>query len=281
MGFMIVSIIHSATEVLLPVLYVLTVALYGLSFFREEPLANAWKTRFLFATFATHFVLIGLHTVEHGHCMVTTAFEMMSLIAFTVLTVYAIIELRTKIRETGFFLIGFAGLFQMTSAVMMKVSGGGTMNPILANPGIGAHVSAAIFGFGGIAISAVYGLLYLLLYRELKRGSYGSFYRHLPSLESLETLSVAASSIGFIFLTISIGLGAFWLPRVYGHFSYLDPKLLATALIWCTYAVVLVSKFVIHLDGRRVISLSLGGFVLALFSLTIVNAFFSAFHRFY
>jgi ABC-type uncharacterized transport system permease subunit len=274
-------IVQNAAEVFLPVLYVLSVLLYGLAFFRDDTFANRWKARTLAVTFALHFVYIGLHSVEHGRCMVTTPFEMMSLVAFTILTTYLIIERTTRISETGFFFAGIAAAFELVSAVMVKVPSTTPMNPALANLGIGLHVSAAIFGFGSITISAVYGLLYLLLYRDLKSGKFGSFYQHLPSLESLERLSTAAVVVGFTFLTVAICIGGFWLPRVFENFSYMDPKLLATGLVWLIYAGVLVAKYIVRIDGRRVVTLSMSGFVLAVLSMTIVNAFLSSFHRFY
>ncbi|MBL0174130.1 MAG: cytochrome c biogenesis protein CcsA [Ignavibacteria bacterium] len=271
----------SIAEVFLPILYVVTAIGYGMAFFRDDAMARQWKSRLLLATTATHFAYIGLHTASEGHCMVTTPFEMMSLVAFTLIATYTVIEFKTSVKGTGFFLVTLAGAFELVSSVMLKVTTGGEMNPVLSNLGIGLHVTAAIFGFGGIAISAVYGLLYLLLFGELKRSDFGKFFKHLPSLESLERLNTAASIIGFAFLTVAIGIGVFWLPRTFANFSYLDPKLLATALVWCVYAAVLFAKYVLKLDGRRVIRLSIGGFVLAIFSLTVVNAFFSHFHKFY
>ncbi len=272
----------SAVEVFLPVLYVVTVLAYGAAFFREDKWADAGKSRLLLITGVLHFFYIGLHTAEHGHCMVTTPFEMMSLVAFTILGTYTIIEFKTRISGTGFFLVGLAALFELTSAVTIGLPQAVmSPNPVLSNMGIGFHVSAAIFGFGGIAISAMYGVLYLLLYRELKRGSFGSVFRHLPSLESLERLSVAGMAVGFVFLTVATFIGIFWLPKIFADFSWTDPKLLSTAIIWILYAVVLISRFGFRVDGRRVITMSIGGFILSVLSLTIVNAFFSRFHRFF
>lgn len=273
--------LYGLAEVFLPVLYVSTVALYGQAFFLENAFARTWKSRFLVATAVVHTMYIGMHSVRFGSCMVTTPFEVMSLVAFTILATYTVIEFATNVKGTGFFLTALAALFELVSAVMIKLPWERSIHPVLSNLGIGLHVSAAIVGFGGIAISAVYGVLYLLMYRELKRGKYGTFYRHMPSLESLERLSTAATAVGFAFLSAAIGIGVFWLPRVFENFSYADPKLVATGLIWLIYLGVLVARYVARMDGRRVVTLSLGGFVIAVFSMTVVNALFSGFHRFF
>lgn len=272
--------VNSIASVFLPVLYALTALLYGLAFFEETPFAKKWKSKFLIATAVVHTMYIGSYTVTNGHCLVTSPFEIMSLIAFTIIICYTVIELITRIKGTGFFLISLALIFEFFSAVTIPLQGDTSVNPVLSELGIGLHVTAAIIGYGGIAISAVYGVLYLLMYRDLKKGNFGSLYQHFPSLESLESLNTVATILGFLFLTIALGIGAIWLPTYFPTFSFLDPKLIVSFFIWVVYAVVLTAKYVFKIDGKRVITLSLSGFVLAVFSLTIVNAFLDSFHRF-
>jgi len=106
-------------------------------------------------------------------------------------------------------------------------------------------------------------------------------YENLPSLEALEHLSVQAAIVGFLFLTISMLIGIVWLPRLVENYSYYDPKLVSTVLVWLLYAGVLLAHYLLDIDGRRIIRISLGGFVFALLSMTVVNMFLSDFHRFF
>lgn len=267
-------------EVLLPVSYALTVAAYGQAFFREDASSARWSARLLLSTVAVHAMYIGIQTRLHGHCMVTTPFEVMSLIAFTVTGSYAIIEHRTGVRGAGFFVVSLAAVFEFVSAVITRLPSGVKPNPVLSEMSIGAHVSLAIFGLAGFALSAVFSVLYLLMYRELKQARLGSAYRGLPSLESLERLAVAGTWVGVSFLTAAMLIGGIWLPRAFRQFSYLDPKLVVTALVWLLYAVVLGTHLLGRIDGRRFVRLSIGGFVFSLLSLTVVNVFLSSFHRF-
>ncbi len=281
MEFTVIHFANSVAEVFLPVGYVVTTLAYGLAFMQENALAKRWKSRLLLATTITHFLYIGMHSAEYGRCMVTTPFEIMSLIAFTILMTYAIIEYRTSIKGSGFFIIGLATVFELISAVVVKMPSAGEANPVLSEMGIGLHVSLAIFGYAGFALSAVYGVLYLLMYRELKRESIGSLYENLPSLEALEHLSIQAAIVGFLFLTISMLIGIVWLPKLIENYSYYDPKLISTVLVWLLYAGVLLAHYLLDIDGRRIIRISLGGFVFALLSMTVVNMFLSNFHRFF
>jgi HemX protein len=271
---------RSFTEVMLPVQYVLTSMMYGLAFFQDNITAKWWKSKLLLTTVVLHTMYIGMYTTSNGHCLITSPFEIMSLIAYTIMICYSAIEFISKVKGTGFFLVSIAMIFAIFSAVTIRIPSDAVFNPILSNLGIGLHITAAIIGYGGIAISAVYGLLYLLMFRDLKRGSFGALYNHLPSLESLERLNGIATIMGFVFLTIAIGIGAFWLPYYFPSFSYLDPKLIMTGFVWLIYALVLAAKFIAKLNGKTVVTLTLIGFGLAIISLTIINAFSGSFHKF-
>jgi ABC-type uncharacterized transport system permease subunit len=273
-------LLNGIAEVFLPVGYVMAAFLYAMDFRKCESLSAGWKSRMLQATVLLHFLYIGMHTAEYGRCMVTTPFEIMSLIAFTLAVTYMIIELRTGERGTGSFIVALATLFELTSSVVMKMPSSGVPNEALSKMSIGVHVSFAVFGYAGFALSAMYGLMYLLMYRELKRGGTGSIYQNLPSLEALERMAVFSSLVGFVFLTVSMLIGGIWLPRVFEDYSYLDPKLIATALVWLLYAAMLFAHYFLHIDGKSIVRLAIGGFIFSILSMTIVNAFLSQFHRF-
>ncbi len=274
-----IHLLNSFCEVLLPVAYFATVAAYGLAFFRDDQAAERVKSRILVITVGMHALYIFSHTLEYHRCMVTTPFETMSLVAFTIAGTYWFIEHRTRVRQTGFFAIGIAFLFLVVSSVMMHEPS--EPNKLLKEISVGLHISAATFGYGAIAISAVYGALYLIMYRQIKRSRFGASYKHLPSLESLEKLSIYATIVGFFFLTVTMLLGYFSLTRLLPEVSRLDPKLIATGLVWLIYGAVLVAHFLVRVEGRRIMVLSLSGFTLALFSWTVTNAFMSNFHRFF
>ncbi|MCB2204799.1 cytochrome c biogenesis protein [bacterium] len=275
-----IHLLNSIAEVLLPVGYVLTSFMYAMDFQRCDAISGKWKTRLLLGTVTTHFLYIGMHTAEYGRCMVTTPFEIMSLIAFTLALTYTVLELRTGERGTGVFILTMAAVLELVSSVVMKLPSSGDPNPVLSNMGVGFHVSFAIFGYAGFALGAMHGVMYLLMYRELKSGGFGSIYKNLPSLETLENMTVLSSLVGFLFLTVSMGIGVISLPLVYDNFSYHDPKLIATGISWLLYAAMLLAHYVMKVDGKSIVKIAIGGFAFAIVSMTVVNAFLSEFHRF-
>jgi ABC-type transport system involved in cytochrome c biogenesis permease subunit len=265
--------------ILVPILYACLVGLYGVSFFGNSPLADRLKSPFLFLTLLTHLAYVALRTVAFDHPPITTVFEIMTLLALCIAIGYSYIEMRTKARNTGFFILMLALLFQVVSSLFIRdlvdIPG------ILRSRLLGFHVSAALLGYSAISLSAAYGFLYLMLYHEIKSTHFGLIYNRLPNLEMLEKMSHKSELFGFWMLSIAIGIGLFWLPRAFQNFSYWDPKLIGTMVIWVLYALALTAKRAFGWQGRKTMIISLVGFGFVFLSMTVINMFMSGFHSFH
>jgi len=267
-------------EALLPLAYSAAVGAYALAFYRREEVFQRWTRPALIAALSVHTLLIYARTMYHGHCLVYTPFEMMTLISFTITLTYLIVELTTKERGTGMFFVGVALLFQIVSAMFAPGLEVAAANPVLLKDVVGLHISAALIGYTAFAMSAVYAVLYLMLYSRLKSNRFGTFFQRLPSLQLLEKMSDKSALIGLVFLTVAIAIAVIYLPAVLPNFSYSDPKLIATGMIWLVYAIALIARYVVRIEGRKVVILSLVGFVGTIFSMTVINLVLSGFHRF-
>jgi HemX protein len=264
---------------ILPLLYGGLLFGYGRSFFKSVSRVNAWKTPALTVTVAVHLTYLLLRTVLFNHPPITTPFEIMTVIAFCIALAYLYIEVGTKVHGTGLFILLPAFGFQLVSSLFIRDLG--TIPDILRNNLLGFHVTSALLGYTAIAIGAMYGLLYLMLYHDIKSNQFSVIYKRLPNLEILDSMSYRSTLFGFLFLTIAITVGFIWLPIAFGEIFYTDPKLVGTMFIWVLYAAGLLSKKLAGWHGRKVAVLYVCGFVVALFSITFVNFFFSSFHQFY
>jgi ABC-type transport system involved in cytochrome c biogenesis permease subunit len=265
--------------VAMPVLYGIVVLLYGLSFFGTVPVVDRWKTRALLATVSLHLAYLAARAATFDHPPITTVFEIMSLLAFAIAVGYAYIELRTKASTTGFFILLLALGFQLVSSVFIKDIF--NIPEYLHSNVLGFHVSAALLGYAAISLSAVYGFLYLMLYHEIKSSRFGLIYNRLPNLEMLETMSHKAEVFGFVALGMAIVIGLFWLPRVFSEFSYWDPKLVGSLVIWFLYAIGLGAKKKLGWQGRKSMIISLVAFGFVFLSMTVINLYLSGFHSFH
>jgi ABC-type transport system involved in cytochrome c biogenesis permease subunit len=264
---------------LIPILYAGLVAVYGLSFFGYVAWLDRFKTRVLLLAVGLHLVYLFLRTAVFDHPPITTVFEIMTMLAACIAVGYAYIELRTRTSNTGFFILILALVFQTVSSMFIKDLT--SIPEILRSRLLGVHVSAALLGYTAISLSAVYGLLYLMLYHEIRSTRFGVIYKRLPNLETLERMSHKAEVFGFVMLSVAIVVGLVWLPRAFANFSYWDPKLIGTMVIWILYAAGLTAKRQFGWQGRKTMIVSLVAFGFVFLSMTVINLYLSGFHSFH
>jgi HemX protein len=265
-------------NIILPFVYFAVVWTYGKAFFSDAEWAKPLKSKLLTGAVLFHFLYFVLRTIAFRHPPVTSLGEIFSVLAFSIALAYTVIERQSRAKETGYFILIFSFFFQLGSSLFIRDLV--EVPQILRSNWFGLHVTSAMIGYSAITISAVYGFLYLMLYHEIKANRFGVIYKKLPSLEMLERMNFIAITLAFVFLTVAILAGFIWLPQAFTGFSYADPKLLGTIIIWSMYGVGILAKKRGNLRGRSVMVLSICAFAIAIFSMTIINMFFSSFHRF-
>lgn len=260
-----------------PTLYVLTVAVYGLRFFGRGRVLAAHARKVFLATLGLHFLFLLDFVVVHRRIPLGSGPEVMTVIAFSTALAYAYVEMRTRNTSTGLFLLGFSTILQFASSGQIALRGAD--EPLLRNPWFALHALNAILGYSAFAVSTIYGLLFLLLYRELKARRFGRIYRRMPPLDVLAKMNIGAAGFGFAILTIAIMAGVFWASRLYPGF-FRDPMFLITLIVWGIYAVCIVAHYRFGWRGHRTVYLSISGFLLMGLALIVVNLFLKTFHRF-
>ncbi len=266
-------------NILLPIFYLCSFAVYLYDFLWEKKLLSNAKRIALFLTLLLHLFYLLARTIEYDHPPITSKFEIFSIIAFSICFSYFLLELLTDIRGTGSFILLISLIFQLISSLF--VTNNYVVPEVLRNRLLGLHVINALLGYSGITISAVYGLLYMTLYKNIKSNKFGLIFDRLPSLEILERLNYFSAVIGFILLTVAITIGIIWLPAAFPNFSYMDPKLVGTLLVWLVYGYGIIRKTFTDWYGKKVVIFSLVGFVFAIVSLIATNTLAKTFHSFY
>lgn len=264
---------------LLPFLYIITFAVYSYDFMKADKRLIHYKRLFLFITLLTHLIYLLVRTAAFDHPPITNVFEIFTVLAFSVAFSYFILELATDIRGTGLFIIIISIIFQIISSLFIEDLL--EVKDVLRSHLLGSHVFTALLGYAGFTISAVYGFLYLILYKDIKLNKFGLIFNRLPSLEVLERLSYISAIIGFILLTIAMVIGVIWLPKAFPDFSYTDPKLISSFIVWLLYGIGILSKTFGKWRGKKVVVLSIIGFVMAIMSTMISNFLATSFHSFY
>ena len=277
--------ISNAIQALLPFLYGILLIGFANIFLRSNS-KRAWIFPAIIITLILHAIYIGLYTILAGHCLLTTSHELFSLIAFTLLATYIIVEPRPKeiSAGTGAMVSLVAFLFQLISSLSSHTVSAVSQNPIFKDPVFNIHVTSAVFGYAALTLATIYGSLYLLLYRAMRKNTFGVVFQELPSLGRLERFGIRASAVGFIFLSISIVFGALLIsktvPLSQGGSYLLDPKTIATVLVWLVFGTTLFIRRLAKMEGRKLVIFWMSGFALTLISMTIINAFGTEYHNF-
>ncbi|VAX15793.1 hypothetical protein MNBD_IGNAVI01-1865 [hydrothermal vent metagenome] len=259
-------------------LYFITFISYLYDFFSDRKFLYNTKRIFLFVTLLFHAIYLVERTFFLGHLPIVTQYEIFSLLAFAIGFTYFLLELLSDIRGTGVFILIFTLLFQTKSTLFIQDVY--VPNSVLNNYPLGTHVITAILGFSAISISSAYALMYLLLYKNIKTNKFNVIFKRLPNLEILEQMNFFAIIIGFILLTIAIIIGFAWLPSAFPDFSYWDPKIISTMIVWLIYSVGIILKLRGSITGKRFAKFSIYGFILSILFLLLTGTILSGFHNF-
>ena len=197
----------------------------------------------------------------------------MSLYAWMLAACYGILLLRHREGSTGPFLIPLSILF--LAASMLTRGHGTALEPRFLGPIFAWHVTLAILGYAAFTLSFVLAILYLVQTRQLHRRQQGILFARLPALDVLSRLHGTSVATGVLALTTATCLGLLWAKQNWG--TYWDPKVAFTFLIIGIYASTLLS-WRTGWSQKKVAFLSISGFVLLMFSYTIVNLFISHKH---
>ncbi len=232
---------------------------------------------------AIHLLYLVLCTVEYRHVPVANVWEVFTFVAFAMVAVYLALEWRWKDQATGVFLLVPVLFFQVLSSAFVTHTR--EVEEILRSPLFGLHVLSAMLGYVALSVAAVYGSMYILLHRELKKHRVGLIFRRLPNLETLSRLNMGAVLFGWTGLTLAIVLGSVWARALtssgwlQGTF-YTDPKFLLTLALWALYGLTLGGRFFFRWPNRQLAYLTIVSFFLMVASSLAVNLILPSFHQF-
>jgi ABC-type transport system involved in cytochrome c biogenesis permease subunit len=265
-------------------LYAAAAAAYMAHFARRDPRTGRLATAFLAGGVVAHTFVIGMHTVQAGHAPLVGTTAAISAFVWLFAISYLYVELTTEERAMGMFVAVLLVTLGVIPALDPAVS---PRPPVLRSPLFTLHVVAMLFAYASFALACVLGITYVLLFKEIKAKHLGFFYARLPSLQVLDVMNGRVVTIGWVFLTLGIGIGAIWATQVQGSpdpraqaMSVADPKILVALVCWLVYSFALVARRAIGWSGRRAAWLSAIGFAIVLLNFVPVGYFLTKSHNF-
>jgi ABC-type transport system involved in cytochrome c biogenesis permease subunit len=203
----------------------------------------------------------------------------MSLFAWLLGVTYLGLEIFHRQRSVGPFVT-------LLLVAWMALLGLITRNePLMPPPARGSlfafHVTLNTWAYSAFALSFVLSLIYLVQNRLLRSRRVGTPFWRVPALDDIDLISRSSVYVGLVALCLGAIMGLVWRHRLTGGYSWGDPKVIITLLILAVYIAYLCLSRTAKWRGARAAFLCALNFVLVMFSYTLVNLYFTKFHRFF
>ena len=259
---------------------------YIVHFTTRHQMAGRTASALLVGATLLHTFVIGMQTMALGHVPFAGTTPAISMFVWLLALSYLYIEMTTDERAMGVFILPLLTALQTIPALGHDTA---ERAAVLQSPWFALHVSSLLFAYASFALACVIGVTYVLLFKEIKAKHLGFFYARLPSLQVLDQMNSRAVTIGWLFLTVGVAIGAIWVaqaresglddPRLQAM-SLLDPKIFVALICWLVYTFELYAVRAIGWRGRRAAWLSAVGFVIVLLNFVPVSYFLTKSHNF-
>ena len=104
------------------------------------------------------------------------------------------------------------------------------------------HAGLGLAGVVGVALAGSSGWLYLAQFRELKAKRMGRLFHFLPPLATLDRLGRISSRMGFVLLTLSLGLAWAWTVRFRRSFGQDEAEMWWGVFSWLAVLGAIVAR---------------------------------------
>lgn len=123
------------------------------------------------------------------------------------------------------------------------------------------HLILLLLGMVGLSVAFMASLMYLVKWSQLRQKRGLSAAVPVPSLERLETVHHRAVTAAFPLFTSGLALGLLLVLQT-GRMPWSDPKVVTTALLWCSFCLLLLVRYLLNVRGRWVAMLTVLAFLL-------------------
>lgn len=236
--------------------YILVSIYIGWALIHDKPIHKGVSLGLLVVGMLAHAALLYPHVVTlYG--LNFNLFNTISLISLFFLFFYVIFSLYRPIVSLGI-------LAAPTALVGMIVGyiGRAPYRPITdISVGLEAHILLSLAAYCVLLMAALQALFLRLQIRELKHQSIHRFWvNKLPSLQSMESLLFDMLLVGFVLLSIALGIGIIYVEDLMAQ--HLAHKTVFSLLSWLLFGALLIGNWRAGWRGKRAANLTIYAFIL-------------------
>ena len=217
-----------------------------------------------------------------GHAPLSNLYESVVFFSWTIVLIYALLDIKYKYRVIGAFVMPFA-LLGMAWAQLGLNTGIEPLVPALQSNWLLYHVITCFLGYAAFAVACGISIMYLIKVNhddDTQKTDETSVVSMFPPAKVLDNLNYQAIMVGFPLLTLGIITGAAWANYAWGTYWSWDPKETWSLIVWFVYAAFLHARITKGWVGKRAAWLSIIGFAATIFCYLGVNLFLSGLHSY-
>ena len=257
-------------------LYLLSAVSFLIFLFKSRGRYQRWGTRLLLSGFCVHSAALALGFIQARHIPVRNLYETLSFAAWALSGSFLVVQHKFRIKLLGAWAAPLVALIVAVASLIPR-------EPVAAQPIFNSfwvvfHVASVFAGEAAFALACGIGILYLLQENAIKSKRHGYFFKHLPSLELLDSAGYTCLVTGFSLVTVGLVTGFIYAKAVWGRFLSWDPKEIWSAVTWILYAALLHQRLTTGWRGRKSAIMAIVGFSLVVFTLFGVNFLLQGHH---
>lgn len=271
------DVLAQALQVALPCGYLMTAMLFAMAYAGDaEPGVARFRLPMLRGLLLLHLLLFGLHGHQSGGFPRFDLWMSVSSVAFATASLFMAVTIRTPQPAVGAIVLLGAGTLQMVSSMFARMQIQGVEPAPIATA---AHVITAALACAAVVLSGLYGFLYLLLLRQMKRQTFGALFQRLPDLTQLAQMTRRSALAGFGGLALGVNVG-FAIAHSTGTsgFHYADPTVALVLGVWVHFGLIAFSRRIRGITAQRASWAAVGGLAVLIATLFLAVVPGATFH---
>lgn len=250
------------------VIYALGLVFYFIDYFKKQKILQRIAFWLIIAVWVTQTAILLLYIIEMNRFPVLSLIEGIYFYVWLLVTLSIVFQLIYHVNFMVFLtnLIGFAFLMIHVFSTL-KITDA-TVGDSLISEVLFIHITTAILSYAVFALAFVFAVLYLFVYKVLKKKKWSKQFSSLPNLHQTLTGMKMSIYTGIPILFISLIFGVQWAYVALTDWSVWDVKIMGS------FAVLLMYTAVIYFHHKgKLQSVEFAWMTIFAFLLTVVNFF--------
>lgn len=259
------------------VLYAVSLVLYFIDYLNKNKLVHRSAFWLLVVVYFLQTASIVFTIVEEKRFPILSLFEGVYFYAWLLITVSLLLHLFYRVGYAVFFLNVIGFIFMTIHTFAPEQIKQSSVGEALTSELLFIHISFAILSYVAFAMTFVFAVLYLLLYKVLKSRKWSKQSNRLPSLHQTAVGMKVGILTGIPLLLVSLILGLQWAHIVFEEIPFFDTKILSSFILLIIYSFILFALQKGRLSGNNLAWANIFAFLFVLINFFLGSSL-SRFH---